>query len=240
MTSGNLFQSSVSNNFSREKYSKTIWLSHSGIEGLERCPRCFWLQYNRGIYQPEGIVSRLANRFDVIVKRYFDLYRTTGGLPPMIEGKVEGKLENPFQELYFYRFSEKYGLKGKLDECLVREDGSHTPVDHKTSSSDPTQREIYPAYQAQLDTYALLLENNKKPTSGFGHLIYFYPAEGKELHNGFPMQVTVQTLQTDPLHAHERIEKAIGVLEAPLPEASRSCPFCAWRDETTKIIQTVV
>lgn len=60
---------------------KKIWLSHHGLELLERCPRCFWLQYNKGISQPEGIVSRLANRFDTIIKKYFDLYRPLGELP---------------------------------------------------------------------------------------------------------------------------------------------------------------
>lgn len=45
-----------------------IWLSHTGLETLERCPRCFWLQYKKGIRQPEGIVSRLANRFDTVLK----------------------------------------------------------------------------------------------------------------------------------------------------------------------------
>ena len=47
---------------------KKTWLSHSGIEGMNRCKRCFYLQYNNKIYHPEGIQSRLANRFDVVFK----------------------------------------------------------------------------------------------------------------------------------------------------------------------------
>lgn len=35
---------------------------------LFECLRCFWLQYKKGIRQPEGIVSRLANRFDTVLK----------------------------------------------------------------------------------------------------------------------------------------------------------------------------
>lgn len=208
---------------------KKTWLSHSGIETLQRCPRCFWLQYNRGIYQPEGIVSRLPNRFDGVIKRYFDIYRAQGQLPPFIDGKVQGKLQNPFKEIYFYSDNDTYGLKGKLDECLVTGEGFHTPVDHKTSSSDPREKDIFPAYQSQLDMYAFLLESNKKPTTGIGHLIYFYPDTSDTLHDGFPMVVHIQTLQTDPLHAKERFEKAIKVLEGPMPNSSEECPFCAWR-----------
>lgn len=175
-------------------------------------------------------MSRLANRFDGVIKQYFNAYRAQGQLPPFIEGKVQGKLQNPFQEIYFYSNHEKYGLKGKLDECLVTEEGLHTPVDHKTSSSDPRGKDIFPAYQAQLDTYAFLLEANRKLTTGIGHLIYFYPDTSDTLHNGFPMVVHIQTLQTDPLHAKERFEKAIDVLEGPMPQSSKECPFCSWRE----------
>ncbi len=223
------------NNY-KEKKSKKTWLSHSGIEGMYRCRRCFWLQYNRGLRQPEGIVSRLANRFDIILKKYFDIYRQTGELPPMIEGKVEGKLENPFQEKYFYDHDEKYGLTGRLDDCLVRDDGNYTPVDHKTSSSDPrTKTEILSAYQHQLNFYAFLLEKNNKPTSGFGHLIYYYPEHGEDLHKGVPIHVHVQTLKTNPKQAEEAFLKAIDVLEGDLPESSSDCAFCAWHEQLKEL-----
>ncbi len=207
---------------------KKRWLSATGLETRRRCPRCFWLQYNLKIYQPEGIVSRLANRFDTVIKRYFDLYRGTPDLPPLVAGQMEGKLEMPFQEIYFANINAKYGFKGKLDECLVRPDGKFTPVDHKTASSDPTTRELIPAYQFQLDSYAWLLDQNRKPASGLGHLIYFYPGEGERLHEGFPMQVTVKTLTTNPGRVKSEILAGIEILEGPLPSAQTDCPFCAY------------
>ena len=45
---------------------------------------------------------------------------------------------------------------------LVREDGTFTPIDHKTASSDPREKDIFEAYQHQLNFYALLLEKNQK------------------------------------------------------------------------------
>lgn len=220
--------------FVKEK-TKKVWLSHSGVEGMYRCKRCFWLQYNRGLRQPEGIVSRLANRFDVILKKYFDIYRQVGELPPMIEGKVEGKLENPFQEKYFYDHDEKYGLTGRLDDCLARIDNTYTPVDHKTASSDPREKDILEAYQHQLNFYAFLLEKNNKPTSGFGHLIYYYPEHGEELHKGVPIHVHVQNLKTNPKQAEEEFLKAIDVLEGDLPGPSSDCPFCAWHEQLKEL-----
>lgn len=211
-----------------------IWLSHSGIETLQRCPRCFWLQYRRRIYQPEGIVSRLANRFDVVMKNYFNTFRQTDELPPMVAGKLEGKLETYFQEKYFVRINEKYGFLGKLDECLVNSEGEHIPVDFKTASSDPREKETLSAYQAQIDDYIFLMKENGKKTAGFGYLVYVYPDQSHELHNGFPMIIHVVKLEGDPQRTKERIENAIPVLEKDIPVPSAGCPFCRWY-ETVKL-----
>ncbi len=201
---------------------------------MKRCPRCFWLEKHEGIRQPEGIVSRLANRFDVVIKRYFDLYRPNGELPPMIAGQVEGKLQHPFQEKYWHNLDERYGFYGKLDECLVTGDGKYTPVDHKTASSDPNERELIPAYQFQLDAYAFLLDQNGHKTSGLGHLIYFFPRHGDQLHHGFPMQVTIKTLTTDPGRVLPSIKQAINVLEGPLPPQNPDCVFCQYVERVKK------
>lgn len=102
-----------------QRSGKKIWLSHSGVDVLYRCPRCFWLRYTYKIYQPQGIVSRLPIRFDKIIKDYFNGYRIKGELPPIIKDQLKGRLQDPFQETYFYPINQKYGFFGKLDDCLV-------------------------------------------------------------------------------------------------------------------------
>lgn len=205
-----------------------IWLSHTGIEGMERCPRCFWLQYNKGIRQPEGIVSRLANRFDVVLKNYFNSFRGLNELPPMVKGKLDGVLQNPFQEKYFVRVNDKFGFIGKLDECLVNDKGELIPVDFKTSSSDPREKETLSAYKAQIDAYNYIMQENGKKIAGYGYLVYVYPDECPQPHIGFPMIVHVTKLDGDPSRTVNRIEKAISVLEKPMPESSDACNFCSW------------
>ena len=206
------------------------WLSHTSLEVLERCPRCFWLQVNKGIRQPEGIVSRLANRFDAVLKNYFDKYRNLNILPPMVEGKLLGKLQNPFQEKYFVRINEKFGFYGKLDECLVDDSGKLTPVDFKTSSSDPRNKEILSAYQSQIDDYVFLITRNEKNATGEGFLVYFYPDLSEELHDGFPMIIHIQKLKGDPKKTSKRIENAINVLGKTIPKAKEDCVFCKYID----------
>lgn len=212
-----------------------IWLSHTSVEVLERCPRCFWLQINKGIRQPEGIVSRLANRFDTVIKNYFDKFRKTGELPPMVKGKLPGRIQNPFQEKYFARINDKYGFYGKLDECLENEAGKLSPVDFKTSSSDPRDKEILSAYQSQIDDYIFLIKENGKKVTGEGFLIYFFPDLGIELHDGFPMIIHIEKLKGDPNRTSARIKNAIEVLEGKIPQSNPDCVFCNYRSEVGKI-----
>lgn len=215
---------------------KKIWLSHSGLEILERCPRCFWLKYKEGINQPEEIVSRLPDRFDRVIKNYFERFRGSSELPPLIAGKVQGQLESPFQDVYFYDIDEDFGFYGKLDECLVTENKEYIPVDFKTTSSDPRARPILSAYQNQMDAYAFLLEKNKKKTAGFGYIFYFYPQESTELHNGFPMLLYIQKVQTHEEKMPEHFSKALQILKQPIPKSSLTCAFCSWYEGLSKIL----
>lgn len=218
--------------------NKKIWLSHSGIEILNRCPRCFWLRYNKNIYQPEGIVSRLPGRFDIVIKKYFNRFRTEEILPPVIKDKINGKLEKSFQEKYFYSINDRYGFWGKLDECIINTKNEYSPLDFKTTSSDPKGRLSFPSYQNQLDEFSFLLEVNNKKTAGVGYLVYFYPEEGSELHNGFPMVIYIETLKTNPDSVLPRLLKIIGILEDKMPNPAQDCPFCNWYEKLNTILKT--
>ena len=217
---------------------KKIWLSHSGIDILYRCPRCFWLRYNKKIYQPEGIRSRLPDRFDRIIKGYFDISREKGEIPPIVKDKLEGSLEKPFQEKYFASLNNSFGFWGKLDECMINPEGLYVPVDFKTASSDPTERDTFPSYQNQLDEYAFLLESAGKKTAGVGYLIYFYPEESDGLHDGFPMKIHVQEIKTDPKSVIPRFEEAMRTISGEIPPSAPDCPFCKWYDQISQVFES--
>jgi len=213
---------------------KIKWLSHSALEELHRCPRCFWLSHKEGIRQPEGIQSRLANRFDIILKKYFDSYRVKGKLPPLVDGKIKGRLQNPFRERYYFRFDDDYGFYGKLDECLIDDEGNHIPVDFKTASSDPREKETLSAYQNQIDEYLFLMEENGKKVANFGYLIYFFPEMSIELTNGFPMVIHIVKIERKVKDIKKRIEAAVKILQGPIPQSSPECVFCNWFGKVKK------
>jgi CRISPR/Cas system-associated exonuclease Cas4 (RecB family) len=184
----------------------------------------------------------LPNRFDSIIKAYFNRYRPSGTLPPILQGKCQGRLEDPFVEDYTWRIKDGYVFVGKLDECLVTAKGRlvtvktlHTPVDHKTTSIDPRSMEVLPAYRAQLDAYAFLLEKNGKKTTGYGHLIFYYPEDTDDLHEGCRLITDVKTLETDPKRTASAIKKAIEVIESPRPPPpSSECSFCGWYEKVAE------
>lgn len=208
--------------------TKPITLSHSGLSILETCPRCFWLKYRRKITWPEGFVSRLANRFDGVIKKYCDRHRVAGTLPSFLAEKAEGTLENPFQERYLINHNDGFRFSGKLDECLVTPAGLYTPIDHKTSSSDPREKDPHPAYQQQLDAYAWLLEANGKPTTGKGILIFYYPDLTENIERGFDFVIKVVELNTNPKQAEQRFLGGVSVLDGDLPDSGKTCAFCGW------------
>lgn len=217
------------------------WFSHTNIETLDRCPRCFWLMMRKGVKQPEGIQSRLANRFDSILKKYFNLYRQSDELPPIIEGKVKGKLQNPFQEAYFVHLDNKYGFYGKLDECLIDE-GKFIPVDFKTSSSDPRLQVTLPAYQRQIEDYLFIMSKNGKPVANFGYIIYVFPDHSAKLHDGFPMVVHVLPMKDDinPARTLERINHAIEIMESNIPLPKEDCNFCKYVKAVNQIEKELI
>lgn len=215
-----------------KRAGKKIWLSHSGIDILNRCPRCFWLRYKYGIYQPQGIFSRLPIRFDQIFKNYFNDYRILNDLPPILEKVFKGKLQNPFKETYFYSINQKYGFYGKLDECLIDTDGKHVVVDFKTTSSDPRKRtDVFPSYKNQVEEYTFLLEAQQKPVADFAYLIFFYPDFTKELHNHVPLIIDIKKVKVNTRVVLSRLTNAIKVLQGDMPESSSDCSYCQWNKD---------
>jgi len=228
------FEEKNINKNSLSSKKKFTWLSHSALEEMHRCPRCFWLSYKEGIKLPEGIQSRLANRFDIILKKYFDNYRFKDQIPPLIDGKIKGKLQNPFRERYYFKFNDDFGFYGKLDECLIDDQGYHIPVDFKTASSDPREKETLSAYQNQIDEYLFLMEESGKKVANFGYLIYFFPEMTVELTNGFPMIVHIVKIERKVKDIKKRIEAAIKILHEPIPKSSPDCVYCNWFGKVKK------
>lgn len=205
-------------------------LSASTLKLFQECPRCFWLHINRRIERPRGPFPSLPSGIDRVLKGYFDRYRSRGVLPPLIAGKLEGKLATNALTLGFDDGEANARLWGKLDDCVIRPDQRVAPLDHKTRASAPdtlSYTETY--YQFQMDVYTLLLERNRHPTSRTAYVVYYFPVNGT-LHEGFPFEVAVHTITTRPERAYDIFRAACRSLDGPLPASGEACAFCQWAD----------
>ena len=205
-----------------------IRLSASTLKLYLECPRCFWLHVNKKIERPRGPFPSLPSGMDMVLKRYFDLYRRRGTLPPLIDGKLTGTLMKDTLTLGFTDDAIDGRIWGKLDDALILPDGGYAPLDHKTRASAPNDASYTEKYyKFQMDVYTLLLERNGHPTSRTAYVIYYFPVEGT-LHNGFPFQVAVHQIATDPDGAYRVFVNACRCLEGPLPPCGELCEFCRW------------
>lgn len=204
-------------------------LSQSTLNLFLECPRCFWLALNKNIKRPKGPFPSLPSGIDLVLKDYFNLHREKGEIPKLLEGKLPGKIISPLPKS-FQIYEEKLNaiLFGQLDECLEIKEGIFAPVDHKTRGF-PTKEDTHNFYQTELDVYTLLLEKNNYPTQKKGYLVFYYPVKSAQLHLGFPFEVEVKEVSTNPEKAWEDFKKAVDTLRKPEPpEHSENCQYCQW------------
>lgn len=205
-------------------------LSASTLKLFQECPRCFWLHVNRKLERPRGPFPSLPSGIDRVLKAYFDTYRNSGELPPLIAGKLEGALSSNALTLGFNDDVSRARLWGKLDDCVLLPDGRVSPLDHKTRASAPddvSYTQTY--YQFQMDVYTLLLERNGHRTTRTAHVIYYFPVAGT-LHEGFPFEVAVHTIVTRPEVALQVFTDAVTCLSEALPASAEACGYCRWAE----------
>ncbi|MDD5454160.1 MAG: PD-(D/E)XK nuclease family protein [Candidatus Ratteibacteria bacterium] len=214
-----------SNKIKRNNKSKFV-LSPSSLNIFRDCPRCFWLQINCDIRRPRGAFPSIASGLDRVIKEYFDAYRAKEILPPLLNGKIEGKLIPHLPpKLYFNDYSKNASLMGMLDECLILPGDIYAPLDYKTRGS--FAEDVHPAYQLQMDVYTLLLEKNNHKTNSLAYLLYFVPNTG-QLHEGIPFNVKFMEVKTSVERALDIFHKALELLRGQMPKSSPNCEYCNW------------
>jgi len=211
-----------------------IRLSPSALSLFLQCPRCFWLEKNKGIKRPRGIFPSLPGGMDTVIKEYFDIFRMKGDMPPEIKGKMRGEFFSDISTLDKWRNWRKSDLCykdresnailiGALDDCLI-EDDFYIPLDYKTRGyelkGDPRRY-----YQNQLDCYCLILEYSGFKTKGLAYLLYYWPEEVQQ--NGIvKFHVEPIKIETNIESAKRTIKNAAKLLSLTMPKSNPDCEYC--------------
>lgn len=215
--------------------AKPLTISATSLGLFLECKRCFWVQLKNGNRRPSGPFPALPGGIDRIMKTYFDKFRGKS-LPPELNGKVEASLF-PDQEkldnwrmwqrgLAYYDKDKNAQFVSALDDLLVDTDGRYIPFDFKTKGAQVKEgAEKY--NQLQINVYALLLEENRMETAGYGILMYLWPKEVQE-NLMIPFDMELRKVKTDSVSAKKLFYEAIDFLSGPTPAHIDDCKFCQW------------
>lgn len=212
----------------------SIKLSPSSLNLLRDCPRCFWIQFNKGIKRPNGIFPSLPSGMDRILKSHFDSFRDKGMLPPELSELKDVKLFDNVELLEVWRnnwkgiqWTDEEGniLKGAVDDILQK--GKKLIVlDFKTRGF-PLKEDTHEHYQGQLDIYNFLLRKNGWETEDYAYLLFYHPkeveADGDVVFHNDLMKVDISVANGEKI-----FREAIEILEGDMPNYGKECEFCGW------------
>lgn len=214
-------------------------LSYSSIGTFESCPRCFWLDRNKKISRPRGIMSSMPGAVDEILKKNLEEYRTKGELPesmksPLLEGFQLFKDTATLKKFRNWKtsitYTDKKGnvLVGAFDDLLQHPLSKVTIVlDYKTYKQEPTQEYCEKYYQKQINLYTMLLKENKFIWDKFGVLFYFWPEASEEGLIRFKSKTFF--LEASPDDGLVLFNRAIECLELNTsPKPSEECEYCKY------------
>jgi CRISPR/Cas system-associated exonuclease Cas4 (RecB family) len=209
-------------------------LSPSTLNILKDCPRCFWLQFRKGIKRPEGIFPSLPGGMDRVLKTHFDSYIGKGLPPELIKHKVDAKLFSDIELLEKWRnyrkgiiWKDEKGnvLKGAVD-ALLEKDGKLIVLDYKTRGYE-CKEDTHEHYRDQMDLYNLLLRKNNHETEDYSYLIFYHP--DKVVDNVFLFHTTLVKMDVSIKNAERIWKKALDTLEGDMPPKGK-CEYCNYRE----------
>lgn len=162
------------------------------------CPRCFWITM-RAKSLPFQIFPGIFSSIDAYGKRlvhgWFDRHRCA---PPWLArlGPIKGYINPPhYSKFSIIDQANNIVLRGTPDGILVMQDGSHLIVDYKTAKFTSHQDELFPMYEVQLNSYAVIGAQNGLRVCGLA-LVYTEPVtddesarkDGNQTGSGFIME----------------------------------------------------
>ena len=93
-------------------------LSPSSLSLFKNCPRCFWLQCNKGLTRPAGLYASLPFGMDKALKKRFDYFREKGTLPPELYKLGNGLVLFDNVMLALWR-NNKQGIRWKDERGIL-------------------------------------------------------------------------------------------------------------------------
>jgi len=139
------------------------------------CPRCAWIKLKSAIL-PWQIFPGIFSSIDAYTKKCVHAIIQSPCVPSWIEemGKITG-FQKVSSKVQYFDDTNGVVLTGVPDDILLCSDGSRVIPDYKTAKHTDNQDKLFPMYEAQVNGYALLHDQNAKL-----FLVYMVPETGEE------------------------------------------------------------
>ena len=224
-----------------------IRLSKSSLEKFRSCPKCFWLEKNQGLKQPDGIRAGVPMGIDRVLKGHYDSYRVTRSVPPELKGQIPGGLypgdRISMGDLRNWRKGltvvfDGFELSTAMDDLLFNPaTGIYNVIDAKSKAKLTDEKDTKKYYQTQADAYDWALNENGYKTDGDCFFAYYSPVSVDPGLVGplVPFRWNCQVIKI--VAEHDSIKSLLvsagKCLESSLPEPSKDCGYCQFVADRT-------
>lgn len=229
-------------------------LSRSKLEFFLECPKCFYLDRRLGVSRPSGPSFSLNSAVDALLKKEFDAHRIKAKTHPLMKHYDLKAVPFQHEKIDEWRYVFKgiqvlhkktnFLLFGAIDDIWLKDDKSLSIVDYKSTS---TQKEITlddkwkQVYKRQMEIYQWLARNNSDlkdyKISNTGYFVYCNGRKDRKAFDGkLEFDIEIIPYEGKDNWIEEKIIQAHDCLmRNSIPEMSKDCDFCRYRNEITRL-----
>jgi len=210
-------------------------LSRSKIELFQDCPRCFWLDMNKGVKRVPPAPYTINTAIDGLLKQEFDVCRESGTAHYIIKKysinaipykcAEINKWRHNFTGVQFHHKPTDFLVFGAVDDVWVNPEGELIVVDYKATGAK--EYKIYDSYKRQMEVYQWLLIQNGYKVSKTGYFLFAkVNKEGGFEEGKLSFDLFLEPLEGDSSWIEGAITNASKLLEASIPDSNPECIYC--------------
>jgi CRISPR/Cas system-associated exonuclease Cas4 (RecB family) len=212
-----------------------IKLSRTKIELFQDCPRCFWLEMNKGVKRPPPAPYTINSAIDALLKKEFDVCRENGTAHYIIKkysiNAIPYKCDQintwrtNFTGIRFQHKATDFLVFGAVDDVWVNPAGELIVVDYKATGAKEYQ--IYPGYKRQMEVYQWLLQQNGYKVSKTGYFLFAkVNKEGGFAEGKLSFDLFLEPLEGDISWLEDTLKQIKKALEVQIPPRKEDCKYC--------------
>ncbi|MCF7888128.1 MAG: PD-(D/E)XK nuclease family protein [Candidatus Omnitrophica bacterium] len=221
-------------------------LSRSRIELFMQCPKCFYIDRRLGVDRPPGFPFALNSAVDTLLKKEFDILRKNKEAHPLMKKyNIDAKpAEHPkleewrinFKGVTYHHQKTNLIITGAIDDLWQNSKGEYIVVDYKSTSKNEEiialNKDWQDAYKRQIEIYQWLLRQNLDKVSDTGYFVYCNGRTDLDKFDGkLEFDLTLIPYQGNDSWVENTLSEIHKCLNSnAIPEASKDCDYCLYRD----------